>query len=1323
LVFNWAGSSAISVPGAIGGGGAITKLGSGEIDLGGAGTFTGTTTITAGTLGVGGATPLGTNSGGTTIAAGGRLLTLGTINIPGSITVAGNYDGGIDGAIQASGGTSSAAVTATLSGPLNLSGSTQLAANQYSTLAVNGSIGGSGNLSLVGSGIITIAGGNAGYSGATSVAAGTTVQVQNSANLGSSITVAAGGELFANSGATDSYAAPITISGAGVDAQLGALRSGGGQLHTFTGPVTLAGNTSFSVDASAQLNITGNVTGNNTNLTLVADAGVPTAGVPVNAATGRILGNLNLGTGSLTTSTVTAANIGGTWVLGGNATYGATNINAGSVLQIGNGGASGNLGSGAVSDNGGLNFNLTGTYNVTQAISGSGTVSQNVTATGGGTVVLSGNNSYSGITTIGVFSNLNIGTGVLSVTNSSALGNTTGVYIVGNGATTSLDLNGGSSGLSFSAPFFFSGRALTGTNTVPVGITSEGNNTLSGTFTLNTGGSAYGFQSNSGLLTVSGAITNTTATTTERYLYLSGAGNGLITGKISSSATSTAGPGIGVVKDGTGTWTLNMTTNDSTDSITGDVIVKQGTLAIQGYPPVGQGLAATKIPTSITVYSGANYDLSHAEGGSSSLQFLQTLAGTGNVIMGSGGTLGAFPDNTISAGLAGAPGTLKIQGNLETSVDGVANDAPYTGTVLSFGLDTSPSGNSDALSITGSLNADDTTYVTVTPLGASMAGTYTLLNAAGGINNGGNVALQNTTRYNMSLNTTSNQVQVTIGGSVGNLTWSGSNSTWDTKNTVAWNGAPNGDGLFWTADNVTFDDNGAANPAVNITGTVTPGSITVSANNTNYSFNTGTLAGGGSLAKSGTGTLTINTANTYTGKTTITNGVLIAGNSAALGSSAGDTEISGSGTLDVNNFSMGAEKITVAGNGFNGEGALVNNGTSATNNAGGQLTTWATQSITLTGDATIGGTSRWDLRDSSTGANDAYLIGNRHSLIKTGASEVWLVGAQVSNVPTITVNSGNLGLEDVSFTNTGGLTSIIDNSAMLTFWSNTPPAGQILNLNLSFNGATTVSINDNDAGPSTVNGTMAVNGPSAWTASVPFNVGATLSGGGVITKTGASPLTLSGGGTLGGLTISAASVVNVTANTSVGQLLGVAGATLNVAGAKLSATNQNHATITLGSLTLPNNGTLDIGNGNLVIPYTGASPLNTIVGYIKSGYDGGKWDQSGLVTSAALTTRGTILAYRDTGTQVQVKYTWFGDLDFTGTVDSTSLTMMTAGNGTSWTQGDLNYDGVKNSDDWSLFMLGAASQNGSIPAGVPEPATLGLTLASTLLFTSRRRRK
>jgi autotransporter-associated beta strand protein len=155
----------------------------------------------------------------------------------------------------------------------------------------------------------------------------------------------------------------------------------------------------------------------------------------------------------------------------------------------------------------------------------------------------------------------------------------------------------------------------------------------------------------------------------------------------------------------------------------------------------------------------------------------------------------------------------------------------------------------------------------------------------------------------------------------------------------------------------------------------------------------GNITGPGSLAKSGSGTLTLTFANTYTGPTTISAGILKAGNGAALGTIAAGTTITSGGTLDINGNNLGAEVVTVAGEGVGNAGAIINTGASAT---------YALRFVTLTGDTTFGCPNRWDIRNNSTATFDM----GGYTLTKIGVNEGCLINATVLNPGAINVLQG-----------------------------------------------------------------------------------------------------------------------------------------------------------------------------------------------------------------------------------------------------------------------------------------------------------------------------
>src|SRR4029079_12811080 len=103
---------------------------------------------------------------------------------------------------------------------------------------------------------------------------------------------------------------------------------------------------------------------------------------------------------------------GDTLILTGNNTYSGTTTISQGVLQIGNGGATGTLGTGNVVDNAVLAINRPTGITVANAISGAGALQLN----GGGVAILTGTNTYTG----GTF----INNGILDIRNGAALSDT-----------------------------------------------------------------------------------------------------------------------------------------------------------------------------------------------------------------------------------------------------------------------------------------------------------------------------------------------------------------------------------------------------------------------------------------------------------------------------------------------------------------------------------------------------------------------------------------------------------------------------------------------------------------------------------------------------------------------------------------------------------------------------------------------------------------------------------------------------------------------------------------------------------------------------------
>ena len=159
-----------------------------------------------------------------------------------------------------------------------------------------------------------------------------------------------------------------------------------------------------------------------------------------------------------------------------------------------------------------------------------------------------------------------------------------------------------------------------------------------------------------------------------------------------------------------------------------------------------------------------------------------------------------------------------------------------------------------------------------------------------------------------------NIVLHSLGGAAapGSIIWAGTpaNRNWDVDLTSNWktNGPtyPNPD-FFFPDDNVTFNDIGVG--SVNLSVVVTPGSLTFNNNVTNITFaqsQSTFISGSGGLTMNGSGSVTLQNPNSFTGDITVNNGTLNLG--YYNNSSAGIQYVTYNGVAG-GNLSMGGGTI------------------------------------------------------------------------------------------------------------------------------------------------------------------------------------------------------------------------------------------------------------------------------------------------------------------------------------------------------------------------------------------------------------------------------
>jgi fibronectin-binding autotransporter adhesin len=781
-----------------------------------------------------------------------------------------------------------------------------------------------------------------------------------------------------------------------------------------------------------------------------------------------------------------------TLTLNGSNTYtGATTINAG-TLQIGAGSTTGSISSSSdITNNGTLAINRSNDLTLGNTISGSGAL----TKAGAGNLTLSGSNSYTGNTTISA--------GAVLIQNANALGTTAGGTIVSSGG--SLRLQGG---------ITITGEALTldggGASNTGALRNISGDNTWTGN--INSSGATTYIGSDSGLLTLSGNISNTNSTWPITF---SGSGNILVSGNISGTGNST------VAKRGTGTLTLS---GDNT--FTGSLSATEGTVSISSIGNVGEASAAGAGTTiniggaalnGILLYTGSAatsnktinlstatiYSSTITQNGSGLLKFTSDFTATvgGNkmlVINGSGlGEIaGAIVNNTgnLTSLTKNGTGTWTLSGN-----------NTYTGaTTVSAGV----------LNLTGS----NTGSATAINSGGTLIGTGTA--GAVTVNSGGIIGAGNATGAVGTL-------------SVGSLTINGGSGYTFTIGDVNGSAAGTDYDQISSAGALALN-NTAANPfTIYLDGTPTGWS-----NSGNYTWNiisaasqTGFNSGNFALdftsfgIASGNRTGIWNFTNPSTGNISLT-----------YTASAGDAIWSGGAGNWSTGFSYSPTTDTSIT--FDGVGGVAtNNIPSGTLSAVNFITFNSTGAYTLnatTGAAGLSGgtplTVKGDIINNSASTQtinmDLALLGSSTGIINTASGNI-TIGGVISGAGDLTkTGTGTLTLSGNN-TYTGQLT-VAEGTLSVATLNNSGAAGVLGN-----------STNSVILGSSGKNGTLSYTGGATLTVNKTFTMAAggtgvldvgtggqltvgVISGSGALSKTGAGNLVLgssntySGGTTLGG---------------------------------------------------------------------------------------------------------------------------------------------------------------------------------------------------------------
>ncbi len=916
--------TATNISGAISDSGAIIKNDSGTVTLSGANTYSGGTTLNNGTLNANSATALG--SGGVTVT-GGTLASTNSSAIANNIALTGSagFSGlTTSGTLTQTGSNTLVMQSATQSGAVNLSstGTAQALTVQVDggTSTISGAIGNgsaaSGDLTKTGSGTLVLSGNNT-YSGSTNINAGT-LRLGASDRLADStdVTIAGAGTFDLNG-----YSERIDNLTAGDGATINFGSAGGANtllFDTYTGP------------ASGVMVVNNWETGLDNLATTVAGQDVSTIyfsgyGLAEYNGTATLYG----GTRNLLRP---VAAVEKEWDGSSSTTWGTNNNwtspNPPSSTQVA---LFDDLGIGRTSsiltandDIAGIRFGAGATvsYNIsgdsgTRTLTLDGTVpyiqqqsAQNQTIS---VARLSlGNNTVADITGAG---NLTISSAIYSADNLIKDGTGAGKLILaGNNSnlTGSVYVNNGivqaaaANSLGTNTAIISSGAALE----LSGGISLANAVSVGGTGVGGTGA----LRNVSGTNTLSGTITETGATT-----LVADTGTTLnLTGNLTGTNTATTFDGDGniavarittgtgaVTVDSGGTVTFNGGTNANT--YTGVTTVNSGSLvlgktagttAIAGNLVVNGGTvqlnASNQIADTSTVTLNNSSTL-NLNGQTETLGQLNSTSSTVTTTLGAGSLTLNGPNNSNSsyAGAITGGGSLNIAGTGKVYLSG--SSAGFTG---------STNVTSGTLNVSGFNNVLGTSAVSVSNGGNfQVQGGVTLANAftINGTGTSGNGAIENFAGSNTLSGAITLGSASRINSDVGTLTLSG---------------------------NIGLGAN-----------TLTVGGV----GNTAQS---GVISGTGGLTKDGSGTVTLNGANTYSGATTVSAGTLRLGADNRLADTTAVT-VATAATFDVNGKTETVASLAGTGNVALGTGSALTYGGNASTDFDGTLT--GTGSFTKSG--------------------------------------------------------------------------------------------------------------------------------------------------------------------------------------------------------------------------------------------------------------------------------------------------------------------------------------------------------------------------------------
>ena len=422
-----------------------------------------------------------------------------------------------------------------------------------------------------------------------------------------------------------------------------------------------------------------------------------------------------------------------------------------------------------------------------------------------------------------------------------------------------------------------------------------------------------------------------------------------VTGTIWNTGSITkTGPGRMLLSGTNNSYSSGTTINNGTLILgnsgalgTGGLALSGGTLDLAGYSPTVAGLGGSAGVITSSATSGATLSVNQTA--------VNTFSGT---LQDGAGTLALFKTGAAALVLAGtntySGGTTVNSGTLGITADAALGNAAG-GVTFSNNSTLQAEANGIVLNAARGLTVNNGVIGAIDTQGNNMA-------IAGAIGGGGGLKKVGAGTLTLTAANTFSGTTVVSNGtiSIGNAL--------ALQNSTVSDGNDYGLTFATGITSATLGGLSGTNPYLLQNADGNPVALSIGNNNANTTYS-GSLSGGGSIDKIGSGMFTATGANTYFGATTINSGVLQIGSSAALPSG---TAVAVNGTLDLNGFNATVGNLSGSGTVDTAAGGAptltVNSGTFSgiLQNTAGSLALYKTSPGTLTlnaGGTYAGGTT------------------------------------------------------------------------------------------------------------------------------------------------------------------------------------------------------------------------------------------------------------------------------------------------------------------------------------------------------------------------------